>query len=119
MAPRISPWTFKRCLKTQPHSSADRLDVGGGEPPRASIAPHERSTRTDLRLSRAFRARRLGRLELLVDVLNALNDTAEEGIVTDALTTATIPRVPTFGIPNVFVDPRRAMVGMRIDLGRP
>jgi len=44
MAPRISPWTFKRCLKTQPHSSAYRLDVGGGEPPRASIAPHERST---------------------------------------------------------------------------
>lgn len=76
-------------------------------------------TLLDLRLSRAFRAGRLGRLELLVDMLNALNDTAEEGIVTDALTTATIPRVPTFGIPNVFVDPRRAMVGMRIGLGRP
>ena len=44
---RIPPWTFKRCLKTQPHSSAYRLDVGGGEPPRASIAPHERSTRAD------------------------------------------------------------------------
>lgn len=76
-------------------------------------------TLLDLRLSRAFRAGRLGRLELVVDVLNALNDTAEEGIVTDALTTATIPRVPRFGMPNVFVDPRRAMVGMRIDLGRP
>jgi hypothetical protein len=41
------------------------------------------------------------------------------GIVTDALTTATIPRVPRFGMPNVFVDPRRAVVGMRIDVGRP
>jgi len=51
-------------------------------------------------------------------VINALNDTAEEGVVTDTLTTATIPRVPTFGMANVFVDPRRAMVGVRIDLGR-
>jgi hypothetical protein len=75
-------------------------------------------TLLDLRLSRAFPAGRLGRLELLVDVLNALNETAEEGIVTDVLT-ATIPRVPTYGMPNVFVDPRRAMVGVRIDLGRP
>ena len=75
-------------------------------------------TLLDLRLSRAFRAGRLGRLELLVDVLNALNETAEEGIVTDALTTVAIQRVPTFGMPNVFVDPRRAMVGVRINLGR-
>ena len=76
-------------------------------------------TLLDLRLSRPFRAGRFGRLELLVDVLNALSETAEEGIVTDALTTATIPRVPTFGMPSVFVDPRRAMLGVRIDLGRP
>lgn len=75
-------------------------------------------TLLDLRLSRAFRTGRLGRLELLVDVLNALNETAEEGIVADVLTTATIPRVPTFGVLNAFVDPRRAMVGIRIDLGR-
>ncbi len=69
-------------------------------------------------MSRGFGAGRLGRLELLVDVLNALNDAAEEGLVTDALTTATSPRVPTFGTPNVFIDPRRAMLGLRIDLGR-
>jgi hypothetical protein len=75
-------------------------------------------TLLDLRLSRGFGAGRLGRLEVLVDVLNALNDTAEEGLVTDALTTATSPRVPTFGMPNVFIDPRRAMLGLRIDLGR-
>jgi Carboxypeptidase regulatory-like domain/TonB dependent receptor len=76
-------------------------------------------TLLDLRLSRSIRAGRLGRLELLVDVLNALNETAEEGIVTDAVTTAVIQRVPTFGMPNVFVDPRRAMVGVRINVGRP
>ena len=75
-------------------------------------------TLLDVRISRAIRTGRLGRLELLVDVLNALNETAGEGIVTDALTTATIPRVQTFGMPNVFVDPRRAMVGLRINLGR-
>src|SRR6185369_3573605 len=34
----------------------------------------------DLRLSRTFAAGGLGRIELLVDVLNALNDTAEEGL---------------------------------------
>ena len=75
-------------------------------------------TLLDLRLSRAFRSGRPGRLELLIDVLNAWNDGAEEGIVADVLTTATIPRVPTFGVPNTFVDPRRAMVSMRIGLGR-
>jgi len=76
-------------------------------------------TLLDLRLSRAFRVGRLGRFHLLLDVLNALNDTAAEGLVTDTLATAAIQRVPTFGMPNVFVDPRRAMVGVRIDLGRP
>jgi hypothetical protein len=45
------------------------------------------SRRLDLRLSRAFRAGRL------VDVLIALNDTAEAGIVSDALTSAAIPHV--------------------------
>ena len=76
-------------------------------------------TLLDLRLSRAFPAGRLGRVELLLDVLNALNETAEEGLVTDALTTAAIQRVPTFEMPNVFVDPRRVMVGLRINFGRP
>ena len=76
-------------------------------------------TLLDLRLSRAIHSGRLGRVELLIDVLNALNDTAEEGILTDALMTATVERVSTFGEPNVFVDPRRAMIGIRLNLGRP
>ena len=75
-------------------------------------------TLLDLRLSRAIHSGRLGRLELLLDVLNALNDTAEEGIVTDTSTTATTDRVAEFGQPNVFVDPRRVMIGVRIGLGR-
>jgi hypothetical protein len=76
-------------------------------------------TLLDLRLSRAIQTDRLGRIDVLLDVLNALNDTAEDGIVTDTQTTAAIERVPTFGMPSVFVDPRRAMIGIRLNLGRP
>ena len=52
------------------------------------------------------------RVELLVDVLNLLNDKAEEAVATDNLFS------PTFGQPTAFVDPRRAMVGVRLNLGR-
>jgi hypothetical protein len=45
------------------------------------------------------------RAELFVDVLNVLNDTAEESLGNDNLFS------PTFGQPSAFVDPRRAMVG--------
>ena len=55
--------------------------------------------------------RRLGRIEVLVDVLNALNDPAEEALATDNLFG------PTFGRGVAFVDPRRAMVGIRLHLG--
>jgi hypothetical protein len=74
-------------------------------------------TLLDVRLSRAVHTGRFGRLDVLFDVLNALNDTAEEGIVTDTRTTATVERVPAFGTPSVFVDPRRAMIGVRLSLG--
>jgi outer membrane receptor protein involved in Fe transport len=66
----------------------------------------------DLRLSRPFAIGRLGRVELLLDLLNALNDTAEEGVATDNLFSA------SFGQPTVFVDPRRVMLGVRLNLGR-
>ena len=45
-------------------------------------------------------------------VLNALNDTAGDGIVTDNLFSS------TFAQPTVFMDPRRAMISVRLDLGR-
>ena len=47
-----------------------------------------------------------------MDVLNVLNDTAEEGLVSENLFSS------TFGLPATFVDPRRAMVGLRVNLGR-
>jgi hypothetical protein len=52
------------------------------------------------------------RIELFVDVLNVLDDTAEEGLATDSLFS------PNFGRPIAFMDPRRAMIGMRLNLGR-
>lgn len=65
----------------------------------------------DVRVSRMIRFGGLGRVELLVDLLNALNDTAEEGLATGNLFSQ------NFGRPSVFVDPRRAMVSVRLNLG--
>jgi hypothetical protein len=45
-------------------------------------------------------------------VLNLLNDAAEEGIATDNLFST------SFAQPTVFLDPRRAMVSVRISFGR-
>jgi len=45
-------------------------------------------------------------------VLNLLNNTAAESLATDNLFS------PNFGLPTVFVDPRRAMLGLRLNLGR-
>ena len=66
----------------------------------------------DMRVSKTFSFGGSRRIELLVDVLNVLNDTAEEGLVSENLFS------PNFGLPTTFVDPRRAMVGLRVNLGR-
>jgi hypothetical protein len=66
----------------------------------------------DLRVSRPLRFGASGRVELLLDLLNLLNDTAEEGLATDNFFSS------TFGQPTVFMNPRRAMVSARLNLGR-
>ena len=71
-------------------------------------------TLVNVRVSRMISLGRAGRVELLVDVLNALNDTAEEALATDNLFSPS----PSFGQPTVFMDPRRAMIGARFSLGR-
>ena len=73
----------------------------------------------DLRVSRAITIAPGRRIELLFDVLNALNDAAEESIISDTRVTETVKSNPTFGQPNAFVDPRRVMLGLRINLGKP
>jgi carboxypeptidase family protein len=74
-------------------------------------------TLLDMSVSRTIRVSRMGRIELLVALLNALNDTAEESLATETLATETSIS-PTFGRPATFMDPRRAMVGVRLNLGR-
>ncbi len=75
-------------------------------------------TLLDVRLSRTFSFGGQPRIELMLDILNALNDTAEEGLVTDDLFGKDEAGHSNFGQPSVFVDPRRAMVGVRLILGR-
>jgi hypothetical protein len=74
-------------------------------------------TLLDLRLSKAIPAGRVGRIDLMLDVLNALNETAEESIITDTQVTVS-GRNANFGVPNAWVDPRRVMLGVRLNLGR-
>ena len=69
-------------------------------------------TLLDLRLSRLIHVARGMTVELLADVLNALDDTAAEALASDNLYT------PTFGQTSIFMDPRRAMLSVRLNLGR-
>jgi hypothetical protein len=69
-------------------------------------------TLVDLRVSRTIAAGGAGRIELMVDVLNLLNDTAEEGLATD------VRAASNFAQPSSFIDPRRAMLSVRVNLGR-
>jgi hypothetical protein len=69
-------------------------------------------TLLDVRVSKVIVFGTGRRIELLLDVLNLLNDTAEESLVSDFIGS------PNFGKPASFVDPRRAMLGVRMNLGR-
>ncbi len=66
----------------------------------------------DVRVSRKVFSNRLGDIELFLDALNALNNTAEEELASDNLIS------PNFGRPTVFMDPRRVMLSVRLNLGR-
>jgi TonB dependent receptor-like, beta-barrel/Carboxypeptidase regulatory-like domain len=66
----------------------------------------------DLRVSRTIQFTRVGRIELLMDVLNVLNDTAEEALASDNRFAS------NFGQPTVFMNPRRVMLSARLNLGR-
>ena len=66
----------------------------------------------DLRVSRRFLFTRMRSVELLVDVLNALNDTSEDDLASDNRFS------PNFAHPIVFMDPRRVMLGVKFNLGR-
>jgi hypothetical protein len=69
-------------------------------------------TLLDVRVSKTVALGGVGRVELLMDLLNAFNRATEEGLATDNLYS------PNFGQPTVFVDPRRVMLGVRLNVGR-
>jgi Carboxypeptidase regulatory-like domain/TonB dependent receptor-like, beta-barrel/TonB-dependent Receptor Plug Domain len=62
----------------------------------------------DLRVSRMFRLGSTRSLEVLADVLNALDDAAEEGVATQNFFS------PNFAVGTNFVPPRRAMIGVKL-----
>jgi hypothetical protein len=66
----------------------------------------------DLRVAKSVAAGRIGQVDLSLDVLNLLNDSAEESIASDNKFAI------TFGKPTQFMDPRRVMLGVRLNLGR-
>ena len=69
-------------------------------------------TLLDARVSKTISVSQVGHIDLLFDVLNMLNDTAEEELASDDLFS------PKFGQPAIFMDPRRAMLGVRLNLGK-
>jgi hypothetical protein len=69
-------------------------------------------TLLDLRISKTLPVGKVGKVDLNLDVLNLLNDTAGEALASDNLFSA------TFGMPTQFMDPRRVMLGVRLNLGR-
>jgi hypothetical protein len=64
-------------------------------------------TLLDLRISKIFRFGDEGKLELLADVLNLLNESAGFTIVTDNFYS------PSYAKPALYVHPRRAMLGVK------
>jgi hypothetical protein len=79
-------------------------------------------TLLDLRLSKRITFGS-ARVDLMLDILNLLDDTAEEGVVSDTLWASDVgAAVPVenlnFGKPSAFIDPRRGMLSLRVNLGR-
>ena len=112
-----------QCFSGKPWAATTLLDLPQNSQQRVLI--ETRGTRRlssqsllDVRLSRAFTFRGATKIELLLDVLNALNNSAEEALATDVLLTEAVLTNPNFGQPTLFMDPRRAMLGLRLNLGR-
>ena len=64
----------------------------------------------DLRVAKTLTFASVGRIELRLDALNLLNDSAEESIASDRYDS------PVLG--NVFLDPRRVMLSVKMNLGK-
>ena len=62
----------------------------------------------DLRISKIFRFGNAGRFEILADVLNLLNSTAEQDIASRNAFSASL------GVGDTWVDPRRVIIGVKL-----
>jgi len=111
----MSSRTRHICFSGKPWAASAQFDLKQGNQrillePRGSRRLSSRSL-LDVRVSRSIPFGHGRRGEILFDVLNALNDTGEESLATDNLFS------PNFGRPSIFIDPRRAMIGMRLNPG--
>lgn len=66
----------------------------------------------DVRVSKTLSVGAAGSVDVIFDLLNLLGDSAEEAVVSDSFFSE------TFGRPRLFIDPRRAMLGVRLNLDR-
>jgi len=105
------PWAATALIN--PNDSQRRVLI---EPRGTRRLPSQ--TLLDVRVSRAMRVSGLGRVEFILDILNALDDTAAEGIASDIQYLGNGALNPSFGQASVFMDPRRAMVSVKFSLGR-
>jgi hypothetical protein len=101
------PWAATTQVLLPPPQGDQRILI---EPRGSRRLPSQ--SLVDLRVSRPFQVGSVGTVDLMLDVLNLLNETAEESIASDNLF------ANNFAVGTVFVDPRRAMVSVRLRLGR-
>jgi hypothetical protein len=66
----------------------------------------------DLRVSKSLPLHGGSTVDVILDVLNLLNDQAEEGLQSDIVTAS------NFGKASQYMDPRRAMIGVRFNFGK-
>jgi hypothetical protein len=66
----------------------------------------------DFRVAKTLTIGATAKIDLMLDVLNVFNDASEEALVSDNRF------ANTFGRGRLFIDPRRAMLGARVNLGR-
>ncbi len=85
------------------------LPQGGRRVRLETVGTRRLSSQTliDLRLSKVFRFRKEGRVEILADLFNLANDTAETGLQNSNL------YGPNFGSPSAFVLPFPIMLGAK------
>jgi len=108
----VRPWAATAQVAL-PQSGSQRILIE----PRGSRRLSSQSL-LDVRISKTVQIGKAGSVDLRLDVLNLLNEHAEETLQSDVLFNASNVRNITFGQPMTFMDPRRVMLSARLNLGR-